>query len=329
MENSRKVSERFTEQDLSGHASFSGDADSLSLYLKQISCYPLLKKNEEMEIGKAIQTWKRYLLDLEAEYKAEKISFGEYRERKARAETNLGRERNRMVNANLRLVVSIAKRYQHRGLGLLDLINEGNIGLIEAAERFDYTKGCKFSTYGTWWIQQAIIKALADKGRTIRIPIHVLNTMKKCFSISKYLTQELGRDPSTTEIATYMDLPSAKVSRVMDFSGETASLDTTVDDENVTSLSDLICNDEYAGPFEDVFEHTIHEILEKALSLLSEREQQIIQYRYGLNGQAPLTLEEIGQILGITRERVRQIQNKAIVRLRTFSSIQELCAVIS
>jgi RNA polymerase primary sigma factor len=224
MENSRKVSERFTEQDLSGHASFSGDADSLSLYLKQISCYPLLKKNEEMEIGKAIQTWKRYLLDLEAEYKAEKISFGEYRERKARAETNLGRERNRMVNANLRLVVSIAKRSASRPR-LLDLINEGNIGLIEAAERFDYTKGCKFSTYGTWWIQQAIIKALADKGRTIRIPIHVLNTMKKCFSISKYLTQELGRDPSTTEIATYMDLPSAKVAGSW-ISGETLSRHT-------------------------------------------------------------------------------------------------------
>ncbi len=328
MEKMRQNSERFTEQDLSGHTMFSGDADSLSLYLKQISSYPLLKKTEEMEIGKAIQEGKAELGKIETDYRNGTVCFQKYLERKAALECTLERDRNRMVNANLRLVVSIAKRYQHRGLGLLDLINEGNIGLIEAAERFDHTKGCKFSTYGTWWIQQAIIKALADKGRTIRIPIHVLNTMKKCFSISKYLTQELGRDPSNNEIATYMDLPSNKVNRVMEFTGETASLDTTVDEENVTSLSDLICNEDYAGPFEDVFETTIHEILEKALYMLSERERQIIQFRYGLNGQAPLTLEEIGQILGITRERVRQIQNKAITRLRTFTSIQELCAVV-
>lgn len=304
------------------------ETDPLSVYLKQISCYRLLKKQEELEIGKRIQDLKFALKDTEEEFAAGLIDRDDYREKKKLLDDELQRSRNRMITANLRLVVSIAKKYQHRGLSFLDLIEEGNIGLIEAVERFDYTKGCKFSTYGTWWIQQAVIKALADKGRTIRIPIHVLNTIRKCFSVSKHLTQELGRDPSADEIAKYMDMTGAKVKKIMKFSGETASLDTTVDDDNITSLSDLIFNEDYIEPFEDVFQSSIHEILAQALQHLDDREMRILQLRFGLAGEGPLTLEEIGHLMHITRERVRQIQNKAISKLRTFQEIRDLEEVI-
>jgi RNA polymerase primary sigma factor len=304
------------------------EADPLSMYLKQISTYPLLKKEEELLLGEEIKNLKTELASLDEDLRNGDMGMEDYKLVKKELDAQLSHKRERMITANLRLVVSIAKKYQHRGLGLLDLIDEGNIGLIEAVERFDYTKGCKFSTYGTWWIQQAIIKALADKGRTIRIPIHVLNTVRKCFSATKHLTQELGRDPSCNEIASFMDLSEGKVKNMMQFSTETASLDTTVDEENVTSLADLICNDDYTEPFEFVFNSTLQDILEQSLQLLGEREMTIIKLRYGLCGEGPLTLEEIGKLLGITRERVRQIQNKAIAKLRTFNIIQDLKDVV-
>ena len=313
--------------DLEAQSQFS-ESDPLSAYLKQISAYPLLSKEEELEIGEAIQTYKNEITVLEQEHQEGRIKAKQYAKLQNKLEEELTRYKDRMITANLRLVVSIAKKYQHRGLSFLDLIDEGNIGLIEAVERFDYTKGCKFSTYGTWWIQQAIIKALADKGRTIRIPIHVLNSIRKCFSVSKHLTQELGRDPAYNEIANYMDMPEEKVKKIMQFSNETASLDTTVDDENITSLSDLICNENYGEPFDSVFSHNLQDILNQSLRHLSDREKTIIQLRYGLNGEAPQTLEEIGKLLHITRERVRQIQNKAISKLRTFSMIKELKNVV-
>ncbi len=304
------------------------EVDPLTLYLKQISSYPLLSKEEELEIGQSIMKNKLVLDELDQMMRDEQISRADYLHEKHTAEVVLDSDRQRMITSNLRLVVSIAKKFQHRGLSFLDLIDEGNIGLIEAVERFDYTKGCKFSTYGTWWIQQAVIKALADKGRTIRIPIHVLNSIRKCFSVSKHLTQELGRDPSCKEIADFMEMPDNKVKKIMEYSGETASLDVTVDDENVTCLSDLICSDDYSEPFESVFHTNLRDILDETLELLSERERIIIIYRYGLHGEGPLTLEEIGKILGITRERVRQIQNKAIVKMRSFTAIQELEEVL-
>jgi RNA polymerase primary sigma factor len=304
------------------------DADPLSLYLKQISSYPLLSKHEELEIGEIIQDSKRELQELEEAYQADTIPRKEYLRRKEETQRRLDHHRNKMITSNLRLVVSIAKKYQHRGLSFLDLIDEGNIGLIEAVERFDYTKKCKFSTYGTWWIQQAVIKALADKGRTIRIPIHVLNVIRKCFSVQKMLTQDLGREPTHAEIADYMNVSVGQVENIMKYSGETASLDVTVDEENVTTLSDLIFSDEYTEPFENSFNVNLQDILERSLQDLSEREKKIIVLRYGLSGKSPLTLEEIGKILGITRERVRQIQNKAITRMKSFSMIKELESVI-
>lgn len=299
------------------------ETDPLALYLKQISRFPLLTVTQEQEIGEKIQNAKaemRLLLEgLDVQNIPEELRYPLRQKEKL-----LLALKNRMINANLRLVVSIAKKYQHRGLSLLDLIDEGNIGLIEAVERFDYTKGCRFSTYGTWWIRQAIIKSLADKGRVIRIPIHMLNTIKKCYFVAKHLTQELGRDPSSEELADYMNLSEDKIKEILKISQETASLDGTVDEESVTRLSDLIRDENVTEPFEDVFSLTLQDTLGSVLQQLSEREMRILQLRFGLGGEGPLTLEETGKMLGITRERVRQIQEKAITKLRGLKMIREL-----
>ena len=191
-------------------------------------------------------------------------------------------------------------------------------------ERFYYTRGCRFSTYGTWWIRQAIIKSIADKGRVIRIPIHMLNTIKKCYFVAKQLTQDLGRDPSNEELSEFMGLPISKVKEIIKLSQETTSLDTIVDDGNLTRLADLIRDDSLTEPFEAVFSMTIQETIGDILSSLSEREMKIIQLRFGLTGEGPLTLEETGKLLGITRERVRQIQEKATYKLRGLQELNEL-----
>ncbi|MDY7030234.1 MAG: sigma-70 family RNA polymerase sigma factor [Spirochaetota bacterium] len=316
------------EGDLFSGGEGSYDMDPLSLYLKQISAYPLLGKDEELHIGQQIHESKEQLKELEDSFQKGSIERPDYIKLKKEYEETLNYFRKKMITSNLRLVVSIAKKYQNRGLSLLDLIDEGNIGLIEAVERFDYTRKCKFSTYGTWWIQQAVIKAIADKGRTIRIPIHVLNVIRKTFSVSKHLTQELGHEPTSLEIATYMDSTPEHVENLLKYSGETASLDVTVDDENVTTLSDLVFSDDYEEPFDSVFHVNLKDILSRSLMELSPRERKIIILRFGLNGHSPLTLEEIGRILGITRERVRQIQNKAIARMRDIHLIRELESVI-
>lgn len=291
------------------------DTDPLALYLKQISRYALLNIDDEQDIGQKIQHAKLSVVSLKEAY-TDRPADPVFIREAAKIEAVLRDLKNRMITANLRLVVSIAKNYQHRGLGLLDLIDEGNIGLIEAVERFDYTRGCRFSTYGTWWIRQAIIKSLADKGRIIRIPIHMLNTISKCFFVAKQLTQDLGRDPSPEELSEYLQIPPQRISEIMSLSQETTSLDTTVDDDNNTRLSDLISDDSLVEPFELVFTATLQETMEDVLSQLSEREMKIIKLRFGLTDKGPLTLEETGKLLGITRERVRQIQGKAISKLR-------------
>jgi len=298
------------------------ESDPLALYFRQISRFPLLTLQEEQNIGEKIISLRAKLKDLEAEKKKNKTA--NLTNEKSALEGALLHYKNTMINSNLRLVVSIAKNYQHRGLSLLDLIDEGNIGLIEAVERFDYTRGCRFSTYGTWWIRQAIIKSIADKGRVIRIPIHMLNTIKKCYYVAKQLTQDLGRDPNEEELSLYLGVPVSKVKEIVKLSQETTSLDTIVDDGNLTRLADLIKDDHMAEPFEMVFSMTLQETMSGILSQLSEREMKIIQLRFGLTGENPLTLEETGKYLGITRERVRQIQEKAIWKLRTLHELREL-----
>jgi len=298
------------------------ETDPLALYFKQISRFPLLTIQEEQNIGEKIISLRAKIKDLGAEVKTK--AEADYKREKNALDSALLFYKNKMINSNLRLVVSIAKNYQHRGLSLLDLIDEGNIGLIEAVERFDYTRGCRFSTYGTWWIRQAIIKSIADKGRVIRIPIHMLNTIKKCYYVAKQLTQDLGRDPSAEELSEYLGLPVSKVKDIVKLSQETTSLDTIVDDGNLTRLSDLIKDESLSEPFEMVFSMTLQETMSDILSQLSEREMKIIQLRYGLAGQGPLTLEETGKLLGITRERVRQIQEKATCKLRGLRELSDM-----
>ena len=300
------------------------ETDPLALYLKQISRYSLLTIDQEQDIGQKISQYKAELEEHEAEKDAGRVDSNAYLERKAFTEELLFEQKNLMIKSNLRLVVSIAKKYQNRGMSLLDLIDEGNIGLIEAVERFDYKRGCRFSTYGTWWIRQAIIKSLADKARVIRIPIHMLNTIKKTFFVSKQLQQELGREPTEKELAEYMNLTEDKIKDIMQLSQETASLDTTVDDDHVTRLSELIKDENSPEPVESVFNSSLQDTLDQVLDQLNNREKRIIQLRFGLSGEGPLTLEETGKMLGITRERVRQIQEKAIAKLKSFPAIREL-----
>ena len=302
------------------------ESDPLALYLKQISKFPLLTIQEEQNIGEKIVAIRAKLRELEAELKSGQKNEhdAEYQKEKAALDGALLLYKNKMINSNLRLVVSIAKNYQHRGLLLLDLIDEGNIGLIEAVERFDYTRGCRFSTYGTWWIRQAIIKSIADKGRAIRIPIHMLNTIKKCYFVAKQLTQDFGRDPSEEELSEYLGIPVNKVKEIVKLSQETTSLDIIVDAGNMTRLADLIRDESMAEPFEMVFSMALQETMEDILSQLSEREMKIIQLRFGLTGENPLTLEETGKLLGITRERVRQIQERVTWKLRNLRELNEL-----
>lgn len=300
------------------------DSDPLTLYLKQISRFSLLTLEQEQEIGEKIYNYRDMIKQIEQDKENGKIDENVYTEKKDFTEELLFEQKNLMVKSNLRLVVSIAKKYQKRGMSLLDLIDEGNIGLMEAVDRFDYTRGCRFSTYGTWWIRQAIIKSLADKSRVIRIPIHMLNIIKRTVLFSRQLTQDLGRDPTEKELADYMNISVDKVKDVMQLSQETSSLDITIDDENVTRLSELIKDENSKEPMEFLFNSSLQDTLDEVLYQLNFREKRIIQLRYGLSGEAPLTLEETGKELGITRERVRQIQEKAIAKLKSFPAIREL-----
>jgi RNA polymerase primary sigma factor len=300
------------------------EKDLLAMYIKQIARYPLLTAADEQEIGEGIQRTREGLSKLDREGTAGKIQRRAFLGKKTAAERSLILLKNRLIMGNLRLVVSVAKKYQHRGVSLLDLIDEGNIGLIEAVERFDYRRGCRFSTYGTWWIKQAVIKALAENGKAIKIPIHLLNTIKKCFSIARQLTQELGREPSKAEIAKYLRVPTSKVEELINLSSEPTSLDMTVAGENPTKLSDLIKDENTEEPFESAFAIALQDTLCMVLDKLNEREMRIIKLRFGLDGEGPFTLEETGRILGITRERVRQIQERAIFKLKQLHLSREL-----
>jgi RNA polymerase primary sigma factor len=267
--------------------------DPVRMYLKEIGKIPLLTPEEEIELAKRIEKG-----DKEA--------------------------KRRLAEANLRLVVSIAKRYVGRGMLFLDLIQEGNLGLIKAVEKFDYRKGYKFSTYATWWIRQAITRAIADQARTIRIPVHMVETINKLIRVSRQLLQELGRDPTPEEIAEEMAMPVEKVREIMKIAQEPVSLETPIGEEEDSHLGDFIPDEEAQAPADAAAYRLLREQLEDVLETLTPREEKVLRLRFGLDDGKPRTLEEVGQVFGVTRERIRQIEAKALRKLRHPSRSKKL-----
>ena len=307
----------FDDEAFGGTASSTAiDVDPLAIYLKQISRYALLSAQEELQLADRINGLKKRIRVLGDELARCPEMENEYSRQIEQLQNELRIEKNKMVQANLRLVVSVAKKYQHRGLSLIDLIDEGNIGLLEAVDRFEASRNCRFSTYGIWWIRQAIIKGIADKGRIIRMPVHMLNTINKCFMIAKQLTQEYGHEPSCLELSEYIGEPPEKIEEYMKLAQETSSLDTTIDESSPSVLGDLLTTDENEQQMESVFSAMLSETINSVLKEFSEREMAIIKLRFGLDGRTPMTLSETGRVLGITRERVRQIQEKMMEKLK-------------
>ena len=259
--------------------------DPVRMYLKEIGKVPLLSADEEIEYAKRME---------EGDEEAKK----------------------RLAEANLRLVVSIAKRYVGRGMQFLDLIQEGNLGLIKAVEKYDYRKGFKFSTYATWWIRQAITRAIADQARTIRIPVHMVETINKLVRVQRQLLQELGREPSPEEIAENMDIPVERVREIQKISQEPVSLETPIGEEEDSHLGDFIQDESIPTPVEATNQTLLHEQLDEVVSTLTEREQRVIKLRFGWDDGRPRTLEEVGKEFNVTRERIRQIEAKALRKLR-------------
>ncbi len=259
--------------------------DPVRMYLKEIGQIPLLTAEEEIEL-------------------AQRIAEGD------------AEAKNKLTEANLRLVVSIAKKYSGRGLHILDLIQEGNTGLIRAVDKFDYTKGNKFSTYATWWIRQAITRAIADQARTIRVPVHMVEVINKATRCNRKLVQELGREPTLEEIADELNLPIEKIIEANRTAADTLSLDTPVGDEEDTTIGSFVEDDNTPGPADATSNTMLAEALAEILDTLTERESDVLKMRFGMYDGRTHTLEEVGQIFGVTRERIRQIENKAIRKLR-------------
>ena len=290
--------------------------DPVRMYLKEIGKVPLLTADEEIELATAMTAGNAAKERLkEIEESGEEITD---EERKAlNAECKRGeRAKQKLAEANLRLVVSIAKRYVGRGMLFLDLIQEGNLGLIKAVEKFDYTKGYKFSTYATWWIRQAITRAIADQARTIRIPVHMVETINKLVRIQRQLLQELGREPTPEEIGKEMGLPAERVREIQKISQEPVSLETPIGEEEDSQLGDFIEDDAAVVPPDAASFSMLQEQLSKVLDGLAERERKVISLRFGLEDGHPRTLEEVGREFGVTRERIRQIESKTLAKLR-------------
>ena len=290
--------------------------DPVRMYLKEIGKVPLLTAAEEIDLAMKMEAGIEAAEQLE---KAEEEGIElERRERRrlSRIEQVGLDAKQQIVEANLRLVVSIAKRYVGRGMLFLDLIQEGNLGLIRAVEKFDYTKGFKFSTYATWWIRQAITRAIADQARTIRIPVHMVETINKLVRIQRQLLQELGREPSPEEIGKEMGLPAERVREIQKISQEPVSLETPIGEEEDSQLGDFIEDDAAVVPPDAASFSMLQEQLSKVLDGLAERERKVISLRFGLEDGHPRTLEEVGREFGVTRERIRQIESKTLAKLR-------------
>ena len=271
--------------------------DPIKMYLKEIGKIPLLNADEEMNLAKKI-------CDPNENVRIE--------------------ARKKMAESNLRLVVSIAKRYMGRGMQLLDLIQEGNLGLLRAVEKFDYQKGFKFSTYATWWIRQAITRSIADQARTIRIPVHMVETINRLIKVQRKLVQELGREPKPIEVAKVMGIPVAKVREIMSFALEPVSMETPIGDEDDSHLGDFLQDANAKVPVNFAMDVLLHDQLMEVIKSLTEREQKVILLRFGLEDGKPRTLEEVGKVFGITRERIRQIEAKALRKLRNPSKVKRL-----
>jgi RNA polymerase primary sigma factor len=306
-------------------AELTASADSVRAYLKQIGKVALLNAEEEVELAKRIEAG---LYAAERVRKAEEESSEKLAPQMRRDLRWIVRDgeraKNHLLEANLRLVVSLAKRYTGRGMAFLDLIQEGNLGLIRAVEKFDYTKGYKFSTYATWWIRQAITRAMADQARTIRIPVHMVEVINKLGRIQRELLQDLGREPTPEELAKEMDITPEKVLEIQQYAREPISLDQTIGDEGDSQLGDFIEDSEAVVAVDAVSFTLLQDQLQSVLATLSEREAGVVRLRFGLTDGQPRTLDEIGQVYGVTRERIRQIESKTMSKLRHPSRSQVL-----
>ncbi len=305
-------------------AEMTASADSVRAYLKQIGKVALLNAEEEVDLAKRIEA---------GLYSAERLRQADDTAEKLVAQMRRDlrwivrdgeRAKNHLLEANLRLVVSLAKRYTGRGMAFLDLIQEGNLGLIRAVEKFDYTKGYKFSTYATWWIRQAITRAMADQARTIRIPVHMVEVINKLGRIQRELLQDLGREPTPEELAKEMDITPDKVLEIQQYAREPISLDQTIGDEGDSQLGDFIEDSEAVVAVDAVSFTLLQDQLQSVLQTLSEREAGVVKLRFGLTDGQPRTLDEIGQVYGVTRERIRQIESKTMSKLRHPSRSQVL-----
>ncbi len=305
-------------------AEMTASADSVRAYLKQIGKVALLNAEEEVDLAKRIEA---------GLYAAERVRQADEQSEKLVLQVRRDlrwivrdgeRAKNHLLEANLRLVVSLAKRYTGRGMAFLDLIQEGNLGLIRAVEKFDYTKGYKFSTYATWWIRQAITRAMADQARTIRIPVHMVEVINKLGRIQRELLQDLGREPTPEELAKEMDITPDKVLEIQQYAREPISLDQTIGDEGDSQLGDFIEDSEAVVAVDAVSFTLLQDQLQSVLQTLSEREAGVVKLRFGLTDGQPRTLDEIGQVYGVTRERIRQIESKTMSKLRHPSRSQVL-----
>ncbi|GAB7070333.1 RNA polymerase sigma factor [Mycobacterium hodleri] len=305
-------------------AELTASADSVRAYLKQIGKVALLNAEEEVELAKRIEAG-LYCTQKMTEFAeaGEKLTTAQRRDYLWICRDG-DKAKNHLLEANLRLVVSLAKRYTGRGMAFLDLIQEGNLGLIRAVEKFDYTKGYKFSTYATWWIRQAITRAMADQARTIRIPVHMVEVINKLGRIQRELLQDLGREPTPEELAKEMDITPEKVLEIQQYAREPISLDQTIGDEGDSQLGDFIEDSEAVVAVDAVSFTLLQDQLQSVLETLSEREAGVVRLRFGLTDGQPRTLDEIGQVYGVTRERIRQIESKTMSKLRHPSRSQVL-----